>query len=254
MDSTKFLLPILLAFLAGLFTLIGSLVAFFIKDLKKTYLQFCLGLSAGVMIYISFVEILPASIKDIGFFKAHLAFFGGIVFMMLLDFLIPHEYIEEKINAFPCDKKIMRAGIYTALGIAIHNVPEGIAVFMSSMVNIKLGLSLAFAIALHNIPEGIAVAMPIFYATKSRTKAFWYSFLSGIAEPFGAIIALLILRPFLTQIFLSYCLAIVAGIMIFISFDELLPLSYEGEVKGYHTTILGIIAGMAIIALSLHLI
>jgi len=253
MDNTKFLFPILLAFLAGIFTLIGSFFAFFIKNLKKSHLQFSLGLSAGVMIYISFIEILPTAIKDIGFFKAHLIFFGGIIFMMLLDFLIPHEYIEEKINnTLPCDKKIMKAGIYTALGIAIHNIPEGIAVFMSSMVDIKLGISLAFAIALHNMPEGIAVAMPIFYATKSKSKAFWYSFLSGIAEPIGAIIGLLALRPFLTQTFLSYCLASVAGIMIFISFDELLPLSYEGEKKGYHTTILGIIIGMIIIALSLH--
>ncbi len=120
------------------------------------------------------------------------------------------------------------------------------------MVDIKLGISLAFAIALHNIPERIAVAIPIYYASKSRKKAFWYSFLSGSAEPLGAIIALLLLTPFLNSLFISYTLAAVAGVMVFISFDELLPLSYEGG--GYHLSILGIITGMLIIALSMHIL
>ncbi|MBM3252638.1 MAG: zinc transporter ZupT [Candidatus Omnitrophica bacterium] len=252
MYNTKVWLPLLLAFLAGLFTLFGSFVSFFIKDLKKSYLQFSLGLSAGVMIYISFVEILTSAIKNIGFLKANMAFFGGIILMMLLDFVIPHEYIEEHIERTVCDKKIMRAGIFTALGLAIHNFPEGLAVFMSSIVNIKLGISLAVAIALHNIPEGVAVAMPIFYATKSRRKACWYSFLSGVAEPAGAIVGMLVLMPFLKPVVLSCSLAAVAGIMIFISFDELLPLSCES--KGSHVAILGIMAGMLIIALSLHLL
>jgi ZIP family zinc transporter len=251
MDNTKIWLPVLLAFLAGLFTLLGSFVSFFVRDLKKSYLQFSLGLSAGVMIYISFVEILTSAIKNVGFLKANMAFFGGIILIMLLDFFIPHEYIEEHIGKTGCDKKIMKAGIFVAIGLAIHNFPEGLAVFMSSMVNIKLGISLAVAIALHNIPEGVAVAMPIFYATKSRRMAFWYSFLSGVAEPIGAIVGVLVLMPFLKPAVLSYCLAAVAGIMIFISFDELLPLSCES--KGSHISIIGIMAGMLIIALSLHL-
>jgi len=168
---------------------------------------------------------------------------------MLIDFLVPHEYIEERIKIDTHDRKLMAAGIFTTLGIAIHNFPEGIAVFMSSLVSIKLGIVLAIAIALHNIPEGIAVAMPIFYATKSKSKAFWYSFLSGFAEPAGAVIALLVLMPFLGPSVLSFCLAFVAGIMVFISFDELLPLSCES--KGYHISISGVIIGMLIMALSL---
>lgn len=251
MEYNKIWIPVLLSCAAGFFTLVGSLVPFLVRDLKKSYLQFALGLSAGVMIYIAFVEILSTAMKNIGFFQANIGFFGGIVFIMLLDFFIPHEYIEEHIERSGGDKKMMRAGIFITIGIAIHNFPEGLAVLMSSAVSVKLGISLAVAIALHNIPEGIAVAMPIFYATKSRRKAFWYSFLAGAAEPVGALVGALALAPFLTPRAFSYCLAAIAGIMIFISFDELLPLSSEG--KKSHNTIIGIMAGMLIIAVSLHL-
>lgn len=251
MDNAKIWLPLLLCFLAGIFTVVGSLITFFIRDFKRSHLQFFLGLSGGVMIYVSFVELLPSSIHTIGALKANIAFFGGISLVMLIDFLVPHEYIAEKIGTKTCDKKLMAAGIFTALGIGIHNFPEGLAVFMSALVNIKLGVALAIAIALHNIPEGIAVAMPIFYATKSRRKAFWYSFLSGFAEPAGAVVAILILMPFINSTVLSFSLAFVAGIMVFISFDELLPLSCQSD--GYHISIFGVIAGMAIMAVSLIL-
>ncbi|MFA4991605.1 MAG: zinc transporter ZupT [Candidatus Omnitrophota bacterium] len=251
MDNTKIWLPLLLSFLAGIFTVAGSFLTFFMRDFKRSYLQFALGLSGGVMIYVSFVEMLPQAIKNIGLAKANLAFFGGIILFMLIDFFIPHEYIEERVKTDSHDKKLMAAGIFTAFGIAIHNFPEGIAVFISALANIKLGIVLAIAIALHNIPEGIAVAMPIFYATKSKRKAFWYSFLAGFAEPAGAVIAILILMPFLNAAVLSFSLAFVAGIMVFISFDELLPLSCQNE--GYHVSILGVIIGMAIMAVSLIL-
>lgn len=251
MDNAKILLPLLLSFLAGIFTVAGSFITFFLRDFKRSYLQFALGLSGGVMIYVSFVELLPLAMENIGLAKANLAFFGGIVLFMLIDFLIPHEYIEERIKTDVHDKKLMAAGFFTTLGIAIHNFPEGVAVFISALANIKLGIALAIAIALHNIPEGIAVAMPIFYATKSKRKAFWYSFLAGFAEPAGAVIAILILTPFLNAVVLYFSLAFVAGIMVFISFDELLPLSCQNE--GYHVSILGVIIGMAIMAVSLIL-
>ncbi len=252
MNTAKIWLPLLLSFLAGIFTVAGSLVTFFIRDFKKSYLQFFLGLSGGVMIYVSCVELLPSSIRSIGPLKANIAFFAGIILVMLVDFFIPHEYIAERIKVEHYDKKVMAAGIFMALGIGIHNLPEGMAVFMSALVNIKLGVVLAIAIALHNIPEGIAVAMPIFYATKSKRKAFWYSFLAGFAEPAGAVIAVLILMPFLNSLFLSLVLAFVAGIMVFISFDELLPLSCQND--GYHVSIFGVITGMAVMALSLILL
>jgi ZIP family zinc transporter len=248
MDYTKIWLPLLLSFLAGIFTLVGSIITFSIRDLKRNSLQFALGLSAGVMIYISFVELLVTAIRNIGAIKANGAFFIGIILFMLLDFFVPHQYIEERMKAGTYDKKLMKTGILITLGIAIHNFPEGLAVFMSSLSSIKLGIALALAIALHNIPEGLAVAMPIFYATKSRKKAFWYSFLSGFAEPIGAVIGVLILMPILTPTILYFSLAIVAGIMVFISFDELLPLSCESG--SYHLAISGILFGMLIMALS----
>ncbi|HQJ14922.1 MAG TPA: zinc transporter ZupT [Candidatus Omnitrophota bacterium] len=245
----QFWFPLLLSVVAGLFTVLGSCITFFIKDFKRSYLQFFLGLSGGVMLYVSFEELLPGAIRDIGPFQANLAFFGGILGVMLIDFLIPHEYIAEHIHKDAHDKKLMSAGVFTAIGIAIHNFPEGVAVFMSALVDAKLGVVLAIAIALHNIPEGIAVAMPIFYATKSKRKAFWYSFLSGFAEPAGAVLAILVLMPFLSAAVLSIALAVVAGVMVFISFDELLPLSCQSD--GYHIAIFGVILGMAVMAVSL---
>ena len=251
MDNTKIWLPLLLTFLAGIFTVVGSFITFFIRDFKRSSLQFFLGLSGGVMIYVAFVELLPSAINNIGPLRANVAFFGGIILFMLIDFLIPHEYIAERIKTKDQDKQLMAAGIFTAMGIAIHNFPEGIAVFISALANIKLGVILAIAIALHNIPEGIAVAMPVFYATQKKRKAFWYSFLAGFAEPAGAVVAILILMPFLNLSVLSFCLALVAGIMVFISFDELLPLSCQNE--GYHISTLGVFVGMAIMALSIVL-
>jgi len=245
-------IPLALTFLAGLSTGLGSLIALFIKKPKPAYLQFSLGLSAGVMIYVSFAELLAAAVADIGFAKANIAFFIGILFIMLIDFLIPHEYISEHVGKKAHNKTLMSAGVFTAIGIGIHNFPEGLAVFMSALGDVKLGVALAFAIAIHNIPEGVAVAIPIFYATGSRKKAFWYSFLSGIAEPIGALIGVAVLMPFLNQTVLSFCLAFVAGIMVFISFDELLPLTYEQEHE--HLSIIGVISGMIIMAFSLWLL
>jgi ZIP family zinc transporter len=171
---------------------------------------------------------------------------------MAIDFLVPHEYIEERMTGSVKNKKLMTAGVLTAIGIAIHNFPEGLAVFMSALGDTSLGISLAFAIALHNIPEGLAVAMPIYYATKSKAKAVWYSFLSGIAEPIGAIVGVIILFPYINDTVLSISLAFVAGIMIFISFDELLPLCFHN--KKNHTPIVGLFIGMAVMAISLHLL
>lgn len=252
MNWDQFIIPFLLTVVAGLSTGIGSLISVFIKDFKRAYLCFALGLSAGVMIYVSFGELLPDAISQAGFLHANIAFFSGIVFIMLIDFFVPHDYIAERAKIGQRRRRLMRAGYLMAIGIAIHNVPEGMAVFVSSLGDLSLGIPLAIAIAIHNIPEGIAVAMPIYFATRSRVKAVTYSFLSGIAEPIGAVVAALILMPILNDTVLALTLAFVAGIMVFISFDELLPLSVK-EHRG-HLSVIGVITGMAIMALSLYLL
>ncbi|MBW1839831.1 MAG: ZIP family metal transporter [Deltaproteobacteria bacterium] len=228
-------IPLILASLAGLATGIGSLIVFFIKDFKRKHLSFFLGMSAGVMVYVSFAELLGSAILDIGFMQANFAFFAGIIFIMLVDFIIPHNYIEERAckGSYKGNKKLMSAGIFTAIGIAIHN-----------------------------IPEGIAVSKPIFYATKSKKRALKYSLASGVAEPIGAVIGFLILAPFISPWLVSFMLAFVGGIMVFISFDELLPLCFENGICSKknkcrwkaHIPILGIIVGMVIMAISLHLL
>ena len=249
MDVSQIWIPLLLTFLAGISTAFGSCLVFCIKKFKKSYLCFSLGLSAGIMIYISFVELLPEAIEAGGFFLGNVVFFAGVLFIMVIDFLVPHEYIAEHMKVKKNHKRIVSAGVFTAIGIAIHNFPEGIAVFMSSFSDLSLGIPLAFAIALHNIPEGISIAVPIYYSTKSKKKAFLYSFASGLAEPLGALICVLFLMPYLTHEFVSLSLGFVAGIMVFISFDELLPIAYTKE--NAHLAVAGVFLGMVTMGLSL---
>jgi ZIP family zinc transporter len=248
-------IALLLTVFAGLSTGIGSAIAYFIKKPKVVYLSFALGLSAGVMIYISFMEMLPGAIESIGQLKAVIAFFLGIGAIALIDMLIPeaenpHTYEGLDEPAAPHQNgHLMRTGLFTALAIGIHNFPEGLATFASALSDVKLGVFIAVAIAIHNVPEGIAVSVPILYATGNKRKAFLYSFLSGISEPIGAMVGFLILMPFLTPAVLAAVLAFVAGIMIYISLDELLPVAHR---YGHgHLVIGGIVAGMLIMAISL---
>lgn len=246
---------LLLTTLAGLSTGIGSTIAYFIKNPKPVYLSFSLGLSAGVMLYVSFVEILPEALEKAGELFGIAAFFLGILFIGTIDMLVPekenpHSFLglSEEVDT-KSKKDLMRTGLFTAVAIAIHNFPEGLATFGTALVDPKLGVAIAIAIAIHNIPEGISVSIPIFYATNSKNKAFAYSFLSGLAEPFGAIVGYLILMPFLSSIVLSYLLAFVAGIMVYISIDELLPTAH---IYGQsHTVISGVVIGMFLMAVSL---
>ncbi len=254
-----------LTLFAGLSTGIGSAIAFFAKKTNTGFLSAALGFSAGVMIYVSFVEIFVKARTEItselgatqGYVVTTLAFFGGILFIAIIDKLIPsvenpHEMhkVEEMDKEKPKDSdKLMRMGLFTALAIAIHNFPEGLATFTAALTDPHLGVAIAVAIAIHNIPEGIAVSIPIFYATGSRKKAFWLSLSSGLAEPVGAAIGFLLLMPFLTPVVFGVLFAGVAGIMVFISLDELLPAAEEyGE---HHLSIYGLIAGMGVMAISL---
>ncbi len=248
-------IALVLTTFAGLSTGIGSAIAYFIKKPKMTFLCFSLGLSAGVMIYVSFMEMLPDAFETVGDVTAVLVFFGGIALIGLIDLLVPepenpHNYegIDHPAET-RVDTKLMRAGLFTALAIGIHNFPEGLATFASTLSDVKVGVFIAIAIAIHNIPEGIAVSVPIYYATKNKNKAFIYSFLSGVSEPAGALLGYLILMPFLTEALLACTLAFVAGIMIYISLDELLPMAHR---YGHgHLVIIGIIVGMFIMAASL---
>lgn len=258
---------ITLTLLAGLSTGVGSALALLVHHTNRKFLTFALGFSAGIMLYVSFMEIMPqareAILREAGPRTAGwittLAFFGGIGLIGLIDLLIPsyenpHEMSmiggmdEERSN----ENRLYRMGIFTAFAIAIHNFPEGLAVFFSALSNQNLGIVIATTIALHNIPEGMAVAVPVYFATKSRSKAFSYSFLSGLAEPAGAIIGYLLLKPFLTPLVFSIVLAGVAGIMVYISLDELLP---TAEAYGaHHIAVSGLVFGMAVMAASLLLL
>jgi len=279
-----FLVAFGLTLFAGLATGIGGALAFFVDRTQTKPLSVALGFSAGVMLFVSFVEIFPQAQRFLsaaygargGYLAATLAFFGGVALSALIDKLIPaaqnvHE-IHRVEEARGCGsgadleadapgrhrrrraghvRALYRVGLFTAVAVAVHNFPEGLATFTVAFKDLKLGIPIALAIAIHNIPEGIAVSVPICYASGNRRKAFAYSFLSGLAEPVGGLIGFLVLLPFLSDALFGVLFAAVAGIMVFISLDELLPAAREyGE---HHLSIYGLVAGMAVMALSMAL-
>ena len=286
-----------LTLFAGLATGIGSIIAFTASRTNFRFLSVSTGFSAGVMLYVSFVEIffkgntaLIATYGErTGYWINTASFFAGMLLIALIDNLIPasgnpHETHSEAVTAPLHDEaapiplleyarratdppahehavhpeKLLRMGLFTALAIGIHNFPEGLATFLAALHDPALGIAIAVAVALHNIPEGISVSVPIYYATGDRKKAFAYSFLSGLAEPVGAGVAYLAIRFFLgndTSVIPAEIMGVmfggVAGIMVYISLDELLPTS-RAYGKG-HDSLFGLIGGMAVMALSLML-
>ena len=285
--------PIALAFLvtlgAGLATGIGSLLAFTRTKPSDKFLAFMLGLSAGVMIYVSLVEIFQKAVVSLtaafgdsgqGYMWATVGFFGGFVVIAIIDKIFGHfhDHGEEKTvthnhahhehhdDAHDVDisgmlseldieeekerKGLMRMGLFTAMAIAIHNFPEGLATFMATIQEPSLGIAFGVAIAIHNIPEGVAVSIPIYRATGSKIKAFWYSFASGLAEPVGALLGFYLLSQFINEYFFGVVFAGVAGVMVYISLDELLPTAKRYD---HHLPIMGVFVGMAIMAASLVL-
>ena len=286
-----------LTLFAGLATGIGSLVAFFAKKTNYRFLSVATGFSAGVMLYVSFVEILIKGAESLtdhyGDYWGHwvntAAFFSGMFLIGLIDSLVPSEEnphetpsreetnpLHDPLAPIPdtClprwdlkplsndaddpnrHKKLMRMGLFTALAITIHNFPEGLATFLAALHDPSIGVAIAIAVALHNIPEGISVSVPIYYATGSRKKALFYSFLSGLAEPLGAIFAYMILLFFvgddgIPEQIMGILFGGIAGIMVYISLDELLPTS-RAYGKG-HDSLIGLVAGMLVMALSLLL-
>lgn len=283
-----------LTIFAGMATGIGSIIAFTAKRTNYRFLSVATGFSAGVMLYVSFVEIFFKGVESLvghyGDYWGHWvnagSFFAGMLLIGLIDNLIPtaenpHE-VHAEVETRPLhdssapipdfesvagglpkktgvhDHKLMRMGLFTALAIGIHNFPEGLATFLAALQDPHLGIAIAVAIALHNIPEGISVSVPIFYATGNRRKAFLYSVLSGLAEPVGAVIGYLAILFFFggdsglipTQV-MGMLFGGVAGIMVYISLDELLPTS-RAYGKG-HDSLYGLVAGMLVMALSLLL-
>ncbi len=253
----------LLTLFAGLSTGVGSCIAFFAKKDNKKFLSVSLGFSAGVMIYVSMIEIfvkakdaLVAELGNVtGNWATVLSFFGGMLLISIIDKFIPAEHNPHEVISPDTDTaktgKLMRMGVFTAISIAIHNFPEGLATFVSALQEPELAIPVAAAIAIHNIPEGIAVSVPIYHATGSKKKAFLYSFLSGLSEPVGALVGWTLLMPLMSDVVFGIIFAGVAGIMVFISFDELLPAAREyGE---HHMSMDGLIAGMVVMAMSLLL-
>lgn len=271
MDIGPFIFAFALSLLAGLCTGIGSLLALVFKKTTPRFLSFSLGLSAGFMIYVSMIELFADSRQTLiaelgekaGNWTTVGAFFAGILLIAVIDRIVPsnenpHEQPRlikdsDGSGAPQCDtRNLMRVGFMTALAITIHNFPEGVATFATALRDPSLGIAIAIAIALHNIPEGIAVSVPIYCATGSRRQAFRWSFLSGLSEPLGALICFIVLLPYLNDTVLGVINAMVAGIMVFISLDKLLPSARENGSP--HLAIYGLVSGMMIMAVSLLLL
>ncbi|TQR60259.1 zinc transporter ZupT [Campylobacter troglodytis] len=266
------LIAFLLASFAGLSTSFGAIIAFFSKSDNFKILSIGLGFSAGVMIYISFMEILPDAFENFskmydnfwGELLGIFCFFVGIVLCALVDKFVPEDLDKQRQTEYEELKNLdeepnlqnqsmlKRAGILTAVVIAIHNFPEGFATFVSALDNLSFGVAIAIAIAIHNIPEGMAVSLPIYHATGNKKKAFVYSALSGLTEPLGALLGALFLLPFINEFVLATVFAVIAGIMVYISFDELLPAArVYGEA---HHCLYGLLSGMGVMALSLAML
>lgn len=268
MIGNHVLLAIALSMLAGLSTGIGGLAVLFLKKTNPAVLSVMLGFSAGIMVYVSFTELYQEALSNLcavhgptaGRILTVLAFFFGITLMAFINEFIPEPNRPHSVqktgtvfrdgagNFVRGKSRLLRTGIFTALAVTIHNFPEGIASYASAMKSPLFGISVALAIAIHNIPEGIAISMPVYYATGSKAKAFIWSLLSGLSEPLGAIAALLVLGRFISDNVFGIIFGAVAGIMVYISIDELLPASREyGKPR---LSILGLMLGMAVMAIS----
>lgn len=251
---SAFAFALTLSFLAGAASGMGGLLSFLIKKENLGALAIGLGFSAGVMLYISFVEILPHAHTALtglygakGSWLAVGLFFVGTIVAWGVDECLPPLHVKEE--TLQPNTKLQRTGLFTAVALALHNLPEGLATFFSALDSVTLGISIAVAVALHNLPEGMAVALPVYHATGSRKRAFWASAASGMAEPVGAVVGYVILQAVLREAVLGVLFAVVAGIMVYLALDELLPTAHDYGHE--HQVIGGVLAGMALMAVVL---
>ena len=259
----NFIPAMMITLFAGLATTIGGGIAFILKKNDLKALSVGLGFSAGVMIFLSFTDMLPEADKLLSTnfpnnheWLTYLGFIIGLVLAIAIDYFLP-DHIDEEDVLHPDapshrDYKIKRAGLFTAIAICVHNFPEGMATFFTTTQDIVLGLSVGLAIAIHNIPEGIAVALPMYHVTGKKRYAMLYAALSGITEPIGALVGMVLFGMFLPQVLVGMLMSAVAGIMIYISFDTLLPLAKE--YGNWHRSLIGILSGILVIWISLILI
>jgi len=258
---SNYILPLFLTLCAGMSTLLGGFVTFFVKRNNLKALSVGLGFSAGVMVYLSLNELMTEAPEMLTEYYneipakafAFVGFFTGIAIAVLIDYFIPDHIDSDFLNTKSkrCQQRhqIRRAGLITAFAVTLHNFPEGMATFLVSSQDLRLGVPVAIAIAIHNIPEGIAIALPIFHATGKKRLAILYSFLSGISEPVGGLLGVILLKTIMPAQTVGIMTAAVAGIMVYLSFDTLLPLAREyGE---NHHVIIGIVSGMLIMGLGL---
>lgn len=274
--ENSYLIALTLSTLAGLSTVLGGFITFFIKKNSLKFLSFGLGLSAGVMIFISLVDLYPEASKlikeqmgDSYLWLTVICFALGMLSAIIIDYFIP-DHIESDAflkqigaNEKHTDSttsilnenapieigKIKKAGIVTAIVVAVHNFPEGLATFFISSHDIVIGLGVIIAIAIHNIPEGMAISIPVYQTTHSKRKAFLYSFMSGMAEPLGGVVGFFIIKSFFPNLCLGTLFAFVAGIMTYISIDTLLPLSKDYDTG--HYSISGVVLGILIMGSTL---
>jgi ZIP family zinc transporter len=265
MDAFWFALS--LTFLAGIATMIGAILATLKKFTSRSGMAVSLGFSAGAILYVSLTDILGKSTDSfteiyndpkLGYGMMALAFFVGIGIMVLVDRLIPTEINlddqegKNDSNAV-LKRKLLRGGLFIGLALCLHNFPEGFLVFMTAYDDPSVGIAIAVALAIHNVPEGIAIAGPLYAASKKKLRSIAIATATGVAEPVGAVLGFLLLRNFLNDTLFGWVFGVVAGMMVFICINEILPAAQRFETKQRQTTY-GFIAGMAVLALSITML
>lgn len=259
------LIALLISLIAGLATAIGGFLATHRRMIERPYMATSLAFAAGAMLFVSFMELLPLGVdivselkpQKIALILVYASFFTGIAAVLLIDRVLPQSFNPSEIEGKETDlsqdqartnTRLLRSGLLVAVVLALHNFPEGMSTFLASYQDISVGIVLAAAIAIHNIPEGIAVAAPVFASTKSRKKAVWWATLSGLTEPLGAFVAALFVMV-ISQELIGLFFGFVAGMMVFIAVDELLPAARRYQTDK-HQVVYGVVAGMCIVAAS----